>query len=403
MSPLLLLLFQRPGVKLPAPYASKSVINVPKLVSAPKSFLQVPKGFKVDLYADGLKHPRMMAVAPNGDVFVVETRIEVKEKNQPNRVTALWSSNGSGKPDRRQIFADGLNLPFGIQFGFGNLYVANTGSVVRWPYKLGDHRATGKPETILAGIPEDGYRNHWTRNIRFSPDMRALYLTIGSEQNVAAEGERRAVIESYRLDATGHIVGEKNIVASGMRNPIGLDFHPMTGALWANVAERDYLGDELVPDYLTEVKKGGFYGWPYFYIGLNLDPRMENIPRLRGQVLVPDVLFPAHTTPIDIKFCRGAWYHGDAIVALHGTQNRKKLAGYKLVRVRFVNGKATGKFEDFVTGWLPNGSNKQIFGRPAGLAFLSDGSLLIADDWGGRIWRVSTIQSVNRIGAPKSR
>ena len=177
----------------------------------------------------------------------------------------------------------------------------------------------------------------------------------------------------------------------------------MTGALWANVAERDYLGDELVPDYLTEVKKGGFYGWPYFYIGLNLDPRMENIPRLRGQVLVPDVLFPAHTTPIDIKFCRGAWYHGDAIVALHGTQNRKKLAGYKLVRVRFVNGKATGKFEDFVTGWLPNGSNKQIFGRPAGLAFLSDGSLLIADDWGGRIWRVSTIQSVNRIGAPKSR
>lgn len=376
---------------LAKPYATKSVINIPKLVPAPKSFLKVPKGFKVELYADGLRHPRMMAVAENGDVFVVETRIEVKEKNQPNRVTVLWSSSGSGKPDRKKIYADGLNLPFGIQLGFGHLYVANTGSIVRWPYKTGDREAEGKPEIILSGIPEDGYRNHWTRNIRFSQDWRTLYLTIGSEQNVAAEGERRAVIETYPVDEGGHLGKQRQTLASGMRNPIGLDFNPVTGALWANVAERDYLGDELVPDFLTEVKAGGFYGWPYYYIGPHLDPRMVEIPKLRAKVIRPDVLFLAHTTPIDVKFCRGSWFYGDAIVALHGSQNRSRLMGYKVVRVRFKNGKATGSFEDFVTGWLPKGSNKQIYGRPAGLAFLADGSLLIADDWGGRIWRVSKV------------
>lgn len=375
-------------VQLAKPLATKSVINVPKLVPSPASFLHVPPGFKVDLYVDGLRHPRMMAVSENGDLFVVETRIEVREKNQPNRVTVLWKSAGSNKPDHRKIYADKLNLPFGIQFGFGFLYVANTGSVVRWPYKSGDHVAPSEPETVLDGIPQDGYRNHWTRNIRFSPDFKTLFLTIGSEQNVAAEGERRAVIESYSLDSGGRITGGKRIVANGMRNPIGLDFNPVSGALWANVAERDYLGDELVPDYLTEVKSGGFYGWPYYYIGPHLDPRMVEMPRLKGRIVVPDVLFPAHTTPIDVKFCRGDWYRGDAIVALHGSQNRSQLMGYKVVRVRFKGGKATGKFEDFVTGWLPKGSNKKIYGRPAGLAFLADGSLLIADDWGGRIWRV---------------
>ncbi len=377
--------------QLPPP--SKSVINLPKLVRTSKSFLSVPAGFKVNLFAGGLRHPRMMAVAPNGDAFVVETRIERNDLPHPNRVTVLWDNDKNGNADGRTLFADKLSYPFGITFGFDHLYVANTDKIVRWPYSSGLRTARTKPEVVLDKIPSNGYRNHWTRNIRISPDKRTFLLTIGSEFNVAEEGPRRAVIESYQLDSGGEIQSGPQLMASGMRNPIGLDFNPITGALWANVAERDYLGDGLVPDYLTQVRVGGFYGWPYYYIGSHHDPRMPEKPDLRKRSLRPDVLFPAHATAIDIKFITSEMfssYKNDAFVTLHGSQNRSRMVGYKVVRVVFnEQGRPTGEIKDFVTGWLPKGSNKIIYGRPAGLAFLPDGSLLIADDWAGKIWRVS--------------
>jgi glucose/arabinose dehydrogenase len=380
-----LTLAQQPK-KLPAPLATKSVIKVPTLIPAPNtSFLKPAPGYKVNLFAEGLRHPRMMAIAPNGDVFVVQTRLEVKEKNQPNQVVVLHNDKGLGHATGKTLYADHLNMPFGIQFAFGDLYVANTGSVVRWPYTSGQRRAPGAPETILDGIPQKGYRNHWTRNIRFSPDRKFLFLTIGSEENVAVEGPRRAVIERYPVDAEGHIAGKGIPWTTGMRNPIGLDFNPTTGTLWANVAERDYLGDDLVPDFLAQATHGAFYGWPYYYIGKHHDPRMPYRPDLLDKVRIPDVVFQAHCTPIDIKF-----WHGDAIVAFHGSQNRSKMNGYKVQRIKFgADGKPTGKIEDLVTGWLLPGGGKLIYGRPAGIAILPDDSLLIADDWGGRIWRVS--------------
>lgn len=374
---LIAFLVSGPQQKPQLPAGGKSVIRVPKMENAPLNFLKAAAGYKVSLFADNLRHPRMMAVSPNGDVFVVQTRLEVKERKQPNSVVVL--SGG-----KKTTWADSLNLPFGIQFGFGHLYVANTGSVVRWPYSQGQTQAMGKPETVISGIPDLGYRNHWTRNILFDSNQTSLFLTIGSEHNLAEEGKRRAVIERFPLNSNGLVNGPAITYASGMRNPIGLAINPASGQLWANVAERDYKGDDLVPDYLTSVKPGGFYGWPYAYIGKHHDPRMPRKPAIESTTIVPDVLFPAHSTPIDVKFIAGG-----AVIALHGSQNRSKLNGYKVVFIPFdAKGRPTGPARDFVTGWLPKGSNREIYGRPAGLAIQADSSILIADDWGGKIWRV---------------
>jgi glucose/arabinose dehydrogenase len=237
---------------------------------------------------------------------------------------------------------------------------------------------------MLDHIPSNGYRNHWTRNILFGPDYRSLYLTIGSVENLDEEGPRRAVIERYAMGHSGDIVGPPEVYASGMRNPIGLAFQPTSGVLWANVAERDYEGDDLVPDFLTSVRPHGFYGWPYSYIGNHHDFRMPSKPEIERKAIVPDVLFIAHSTPIDVAFVPEG-----AIVTLHGSQNRSRFSGYKVVLIPFgANGKPTGPPQDLVTGWLPKGSNKEIYGRPAGLAVMKDGSVLIVDDWGGKIWRL---------------
>jgi glucose/arabinose dehydrogenase len=385
MSPLPLvcsLILQRQQVKLPP--ISKSTILVPTLVPAPPKFLAVPKGYKVDLFAENLRHPRMMAVAPNGDVFVVQTRIEVKTKNHPHEVVVLSEPDANGVPTKRTVWSDKLDMPFGIQFAYGHLYVASTNAIVRWPYQDHQIEAAADPEMILSGIPSNGYRNHWTRNILFSQDRKHLFLTIGSELNLAEEGPRRAVIERYNMDAEGRITGKPMTYATGLRNPIGLATNLNDGRLWANVAERDYKGDNLVPDFLTSIKPGGFYGWPYCYIGQHHDPRMPRKPALEKTAIVPDVLFTAHATPIDVKFLPEG-----ALVALHGSQNRSRLTGYKVVLVPFgKNGKPSGKMRDFVTGWLPAGSNKNIYGRPSGLAVLKDGTILVTDDWAGRIWRI---------------
>lgn len=385
---LLFLLYHR---DLPAP--SKSVILVPKIVPFSKPFLKVPPGYKVNLFADNLKAIRKIAVAPNDDVFVVQTRIEVKDPHLPHQVQVLWDSDHDGKADGRQLWSDKLFMPFGIQFAYGSLFVANTGSIVRWPYKSGQRQPNTDPETILDGIPQDGYRNHWTRNILVDEPANQLYLTIGSEENVAVEGERRAVIERYNLDSTGKVVGDKTLVAKGMRNPVGLAFEPKNHQLYANVIERDYLGDDLPPDFTTSISMGDDYGWPYYYFGYHRDRRIKTAPPKGMKVRRPDFELPAHVSPIDIQFIESPMFStwkGDALVTLHGTQNRSHLNGYEVIRLIFdEKGHPTGRWEPFITGWLPDGSNKDIYGRPAGMAFMHDGSLLIADDWGGRIWRIS--------------
>ncbi|WP_309718854.1 PASTA domain-containing protein [Armatimonas sp.] len=357
----------------------KSVIRLPRQVeSPPTDFLKGAS--EVTLVAEGLEHPRWLTVAENGDIFVVESRLEVKKKKQPNRVTVLRDTDGDGKSDQRRVYADALYLPFGIAFHKDFLYVANTGSVVRWPYKSGDLVASQPAETVISDIPEIGMRQHWTRNLAFSPDGKWLYVTIGSKENADIEEPERGTIVRYALDETGKPIGKLAIFASGLRNPIGLAFHPKTNALWAVVSERDYLGDELVPDFLTEVKEGGFYGWPYYYLGPHHDPRLPERPDLKKRTLIPDVLIPAHSAPLGLVFDKD----GSAYVALHGSQNRSRFTGYKIIKVPA----GTKKPEDFITGWLKNADDNAVNGRPAGLAWDKDGSLLITDDWAGRIWRV---------------
>lgn len=384
-------------MRAPLPSPSKSVILVPKIIPYTQPFLKLPEGYEAELFAEGLKAVRMIAVAPNDDVFVVQTRIEVKDPNLPHQVTVLWDADKDGKAEGRKLWSDKLSMPFGIAFAYGHLYVANTGSIVRWPYKDGQRLPEGEPETILDGIPQNGYRNHWTRNILIDSPANKLYLTIGSEENVKVEGPRRAVIESYDLDAEGKIVGEKKLFANGMRNPVGLAMEPKTKKLYANVIERDYLGDDLPPDFTTSISEGDNYGWPHFYIGNHRDKRIKEAPPTGMKVRVPDFVLDAHSSPIDIKFVDSPMFpeiKGDALVSLHGSQNRSKLNGYTIARLKFnENGTPTGDWTTFISGWLPKGSNKDIYGRPAGMAFLSDGSLLIADDWGGRIWRISRSSS----------
>jgi glucose/arabinose dehydrogenase len=372
--------------RLPTTKPSASVIHVPRLIAAPRSFLKAPPGFKVSLYAGDLLHPRMMAAAPNGDLFVVETRIE-KAGKQPFDLVIM--SKG-----KKSVWADHLSYPFGVRLAFGHVYLANTDSIVRWPYHPGDLTPSGPAETILSGIPSHGYRNHWTRNIIFSPDLKRLYLTIGSKENEDVEDPGRAIIKVFDLDDAGRIVGSGRVLANGMRNPVGLDFNPVTHRLWANVIERDYMGDDLAPDFTTSVIDGGFYGWPWYFAGANVDERVPANPALKSRVLIPDILLQAHCSPIDLKFYTGKMfpprYRNDLFISLHGSQNRSRMNGYMVIRVHMdAGGHATRQWEPFIRGWLPKGSNKEIYGRPAGMAILGDGSLLICDDWGGKIWRVS--------------
>lgn len=368
------------------PERGNSVLRIPKLVPAPNTrFLKAPSGFSISLDTDGLKTPRWLAIAPDGARFVVESHVERKGVGKsPNRVTVI--QNG-----KKTVWAEGLNLPFGIAFFKGFLYVANTDSVVRWPYRTGQTQADRPAETVITGIPERGMRQHWTRNICISPDGNRMYLTIGSKENAAVEEELRGTIVAYALDFAGKPHGEPEIVVRGMRNPVGLAFHPKSGKLWAVVNERDYLGDELVPDFLTQVKEGAHYGWPWYYLGNHRDPRLPSNPALKGKVTVPDTLLPAHSAPLGLVFGRGGVWGYDAYIALHGSQNRSRFSGYSVVRVPFnEKGRPTGPPRPFITGWLANEKRtNDVYGRPAGLAWARDGSLLITDDWAGTLWRVS--------------
>ena len=376
--------FQIKPENLPKPFATESARRNSKVVEQPAdATFKLPKGFQVNVYAEGdFRYPRWMALAPNGDVFVADSRA--------NSIIVLRDNNKDGAADERFVFADNLAQPFGMAFNKDWFYVANTDSVVRYKYKKGQTKADGAPEKLIE-LTRGGYNQHWTRNLIFSPDGTKLYVSIGSETNAEVESdERRAAISVYDPDGKNH-----RIFASGLRNPIGLAFNPRNGQLWTAVNERDGLGDDLVPDYVTSVRENGFYGFPFAYIGQNEEPRRkgEN-PELVGKSIVPDVLVTSHSAALGIAFYDGKMfpkdYQGDAFVALHGSWNRQKLTGYKIIRVRFKDGKVVGNgYEDFLSGWLPNETSNEVWGRPVGLLVNSDGSLLIADDGARKIWRVS--------------
>lgn len=399
----------RPGVRrlirpndLPKPYVTKSASNSAGLAERPADTKpKLPPGFSAELIASGIDNPRVVRVAPNGDLFVADS-----DANQV-RVYRL------AEPAQDGIFAGNLNQPYGIAFYPPGddpqwVYVANSDSIVRFAYRSGDLKASGDPETIVDNIPAN---HHWTRDIVFSPDGKTLYLSVGSGSNVAEdmgkepEGGLDAWAKSKPLGATwGSEDGRadvlafdpdgKNgrIVATGLRNCSGMTVQPATGALWCVVNERDGLGDNVPSEYATVVRDGAFYGWPWYYIGNNQDPRYKGErPDLAGKADIPDVLMQAHSAPLNITFYEGksfpAEYKGDAFVALHGSWNRGNRTGYKVVRLLFRDGKPTGEYEDFITGFVV--SNGEVWGRPVGVAVANDGALIMTEDGNGTIWRVT--------------
>jgi len=377
--------FSYDPAKLPPPFHTESARRSSRVIPQPADAkLTVPKGFKVNVFAEGgFRYPRWMALAPNGDVFVADSRA--------NSIIVLRDTDKDGVADERSVWSDKLAQPFGMAFHKDWFYVANTDSVVRFSYKTGQTQAVGEPEKLVELTP-GGYNQHWTRNILFSPDGKKMFVSIGSATNVDVEADpKRAAISVYDPDGKNH-----KIYAGGLRNPIGLAWNPKTGELWTAVNERDGLGDDLVPDYATSVKEGGFYGWPFSYIGQNEDPRRkgEN-PELVKKAIVPDVLFTSHVAALGIQFYSGKMfpkeYQGDAFVAFHGSWNRAKLSGYTVVRIPFdEKGKLEGnRYENFVSGWLPDENSNEVWGRPVGLLVYTDGSLLITDDGARKIWRVS--------------
>jgi glucose/arabinose dehydrogenase len=371
---------------LPKPFETQSVVNGPRVIPQPAGAkLHLPPGFEVQVFAEGdFQNPRWIIEGPNGDLFVADSRA--------NKIILLRDKNKDGRIDNateRFVFAEGLNQPFGMAIHNGYFYVANTNEVVRFKYQVGSLKLEGRPEKIV-DLPGFGYRQHWTRNILFSPDGKKMYVSVGSETNVSEEADpRRAAINEYNPDGSGH-----RIFAYGIRNPVGLAWNPVTKQLWTAVNERDGLGEDLVPDYVTSVKEGGFYGWPYAYIGQNEEPRLQGKrPDLVAKTIVPDVLVEAHSAALGLVFYTGKMfpkeYHGDAFVALRGSWNRALRSGYKIIRIPFKNGKPEGGYENFLTGWVPDEAGKEVWGRPVGLAVIGDGSLLIVDDGGNKVWRVT--------------
>ncbi len=368
---------------LPPPYATESVSKGPQNISQPnEATLNVPKGFTIKRFAQGLSKPRWMTVTPNGDLFLAES--------YDNRIRLLRDTNQDGVADSNTVFAEGLNQPFGMAIAPDqkSFYIANTDAVIRYPYQPGQVKLQGKP-TLITQLTGGGYNQHWTRNLILSPDGTKLYVSVGSKSNADPEDSPRATVQVMNLDGR-----DRQTFASGLRNPVGLAFHPLTRILYTTVNERDGLGDNLVPDYLTAVKPGGFYGWPYSYLGNNPDPRLPRRPDLERSAIVPDVLFQAHSAALGLVFYNGKQfppaYRNDAFVAFRGSWNRNEGTGYKIVRVPFTpQGKPKGYYEDFVTGWLSDPKGPTAWGRPVGLAIAQDGALLITDEPSGSIWRVS--------------
>jgi glucose/arabinose dehydrogenase len=401
----------RPGVRrligpqdLQKPNQAQSSSNSADKVRMPEGAKPLlPPGFSAQLIASDLRGPRVVRVAPNGDLFVADSRA--------NRILSYRLGEGGAGQVREEVFAKGLHQPYGIAFYPADkpqwVYVANSNSVVRFAYRDGDLKASKAPQTVISRVPSN---HHWTRDIAFSPDGKTLYLSVGSGSNVAegigkapegglAEWAASAPLgaawgsEKGRAQVRAYDPDGKNerVVATGLRNCSGMTVQPETGSLWCVVNERDGLGDNVPFEYATTVKNGAFYGWPWTYIGDHEDPRHAGErPDLAGKVTLPDVLMQAHSAPLNIAFYEGdnfpAEYRGDAFVTLHGSWNRGKRTGYKVVRLLFEDGRPTGEYEDFMTGFVV--SDAEVWGRPVGVAVARDGSLIVTEDGSGTIWRV---------------
>ena len=410
-----------PGVRrkitsadLVAPYLTSSAFNGPDVVAPPAdATLKVPPGFKVEKFATGLKNPRLIRVAPNGDIFIAES--------YANRIRVMRAADGASKPDRTEVFATDLLQPFGIAFWPPGpnpkyLYVGNTNSVVRFPYQVGDLQARGPAETIVPNIPSGGHLTgggHWTRDVVFTPDGSKMFVSVGSLSNdlenfghlplpeslqyakihglgaLSGKEEHRADVLQFNPDGSG-----MRVFASGLRNCVGMAINPGDGSMYCSTNERDGLGDNLPPDYITHVQDGGFYGWPWYYIGDHEDPRHKgDRPDLAGKVITPDVLLQAHSASLEMTFYEGnqfpAEYRGDAFAAEHGSWNRARRTGYKIIRVIMRDGKPTGEYEDFMTGFVTPGGD--VWGRPVGVAVAHDGALLVTEDGNDTVWRISYV------------
>jgi len=388
--------YEKPGVTrkitvadLPQPYATRSSNNGAELVARPENAWPVaPAGFKVELYAAGLDNPRWLRTAPNGDIFLAES--------DPGRIRVFRGMTSDGKPEQSAVFASGLKQPYGIAFYPPGpdpqwVYIGNTNEVIRFPYHNGDLKASG-PSQHIADLPQGG--GHWTRAVEFTPDGKKMFVAVGSASNVddtdthPGEKDRADILVCDPTNCT------LKVYAYGIRNAGGgIKVNPQTGELWCSVNERDALGDNLVPDYITHVQEGGFYGWPWWYIGAHQDPRHEGKhPELKDKVIVPDVLLQPHNASLEFTFYDGkqfpAEYSGELFASEHGSWNKSVRVGYEVIRVPLHGtGHATGEYQDFLTGFvLPDG---KVWGRPVGITVATDGSLLVSDDGSNSIWRVS--------------
>ncbi|HEY4355164.1 MAG TPA: PQQ-dependent sugar dehydrogenase [Acidobacteriaceae bacterium] len=394
---------EHPGVRrhltvadLPAPNEESSVNNNAQMVARPEgAWPQVPAGFKVTLYADGFTEPRLIRTAPNGDLFLADSR--------GGQVVVLRGVGADGKPQAREVFASGLDHPFGISFyPQANpkwVYVANTTSLVRFAYKAGDMKASGAPETVVPELP--GFARltgggHWTRDVQFSLDGKKMWISVGSASNVDdADTHPR---EFHRADVLEYTPDGKfiKVWASGIRNCVGEAVNPITGELWCSVNERDGLGDNLVPDYITSVPEDSFFGWPWWYMGQHQDPRLPGKhPELKAKVRTPDVLVNPHFASLEMLFYPGKGgqfpkeFNGDVFAAEHGSWNRSTRSGYEVIRVPMKNGHATGDYEDFLTGFVT--ADGHVWGRPVGVTIANDGSMFVTDDGTKSVWHVSYV------------
>ncbi len=374
---------------LPAPYATESVRNSTSMVDWPENTMpKAPEGFTVTKYADGFDNPRWSYYAPNGDLFVSEA----STGKSKGKITLLRDKNNDGKFEARETFLEDLNQPFGMLVIGTSFYVANTDGLYKFSYKEGQTTLKKEDGKKIVALPAGGYNNHWTRNIITNEAQDKIYISVGSASNVGEHGmeeeTRRANILVVNLDGS-----DEKIYASGLRNPVGMDWNPANGDLWTAVNERDKLGDNLVPDYATSVKEGGFYGWPYSYFGQIEDPRMEGkAPELVRTAIIPDVSVGPHTASLGFTFYDATAfpekYKNGAFVGQHGSWNRAVLSGYKVVFIPFENGKPQQP-EDFLTGFIASQEASNVYGRPVAVTVTPQGDLLVNDDSGKALWKVS--------------
>lgn len=373
---------------LPQPYATKSSAVFSRPVPRPADvWPQAPAGFKVGLFAEKLQGPRVIVKAPNGDLFVSETN--------PGKIVVIRGMTGDGKAQQIEEFASGLRLPFGIAFyplgpNPQYVYIGDTDAILRFPYQNGDLKARGPQEVVVPNLPAGP--NHFARNVAFSLDGKQMFIAVGSHTNVTDIDTDKSEFHRADILVANPDGSDLRVYASGIRNGSGLSVHPQTGEVWTSVNERDELGDNLPPDYITHVQEGGFYGWPWYYIGGHEDPRLAGKhPELKDKVIVPDVLLEPHNASLNITFYEGKQfpkkYRGQLFAAEHGSWNRSVRTGYEVIMVPIEKGHATGEYEDFLTGFvLPDGS---CWGRPVGVAVAQDGSLMVTDDGSNSIWRVT--------------